>query len=413
MGVHASQMGSAMACQSQEGPRAQDTAEAGRRRVRHVMMLQLPALHEHTGILSLPVRMQVRERVLSLRLRRDVLNFLLVFCTPADVGHLAGIDRSVYEFCEVDAIWSMMLASDFWTSPMPELALPCTRPALTLDGIMLRHIHRLNGDVLGKARQSESYVSSKRRLIQRWHSEVDLRKKKALREQIQQLERERDVSLAECRLRWNSVIRRRRIVAGSAWMVLLLWGLRFSAAFWLVHAVRYVALHAYHLFYNMSWLFLQLAPGGIIESICIGAARTSRRRRCSGRDAGLSLLEVYLKYARRSSLLCLCGYIAFNDGTGSRRWHNVVAFCCMFGAGWGAFAAAAVFASLLLTGFLACAYFSLWWARCWTREFAAVAQRDQQELSITEDYQSKIRKCRVALGLPPDDRKSSCNCCVL
>ena len=95
-------MGSAMACQSQEGPRAQDTAEAGRRRVRHVMMLQLPALHEHTGILSLPVRMQVREHVLSLRLRRDVLNFLLVFCTPADVGHLAGIDRSVYEFCEVD-----------------------------------------------------------------------------------------------------------------------------------------------------------------------------------------------------------------------------------------------------------------------------------------------------------------------
>ena len=358
--------------------------------------------------------MEMRQRVLSLGLRRDVLNFLLVFCTPADVGHLAGADRSIYEFCEVDAIWSMMLCSDFWTSPMPELALPCTRPALSLDGIMLRHIHRLNSDILGKARQGESCVSSKRRLIQRWHGEVDLRKKKALREQIQQLEAERDVSLAECRLRWNSIIRRRRVVAGSAWIVLLLWGLRFSATFWMVHAVRYVARHAYHLFYNMSWLFLQLAPGGFIESICIGAARNSRKRRCSGRDAGLSSLDVHLKYARRSSLVCLCGYLsAFSDGAWTNRWRNVVAVCCMFGAGWGAFAAAAVFASLLLAGFLTCAYFTLWWARCWMREFAAVAQRDQQELSITEDYQSKIRTCRVALGLPPDDRKSSCNCCVL
>ena len=408
--------GSSMGAQTSSFPCQGEVADEGLRglkRVRHVMMQQLPPPN-HTGILSSPVRLQVREALLSLGLRRDVLTFLLTFCSPSDVGHVAGADRSLYECCEADAVWDMLLAADFWIAPLPPLAiLRPARPAL--DRFVSRHISRFNSEILGTARQTSSDSSnvSKQLLIQRWQGEVDLRRKQALREQIQQLQSERDARLAECRLRWRAVIRRRRALAVTAWMALFLLSFRWSMASLSMQACKCMALYAYNLFHKVSWLLFQLAPGAVVEGLCVVTAQRcrKRRRRLAGDDAP----GVHVRYACRAGLASLCCYItAFKQNwVWARRWKQVVAVGCGLVAGWSAFVTALVVAGVLLAVFLMTAYCTMWRARCWTGEFAAVAQRDQQELSITEDYQDKIRKCRVSLGLPPEDRKSSCNCCVL
>ena len=389
---------------------AQQPADEGLKRVRHGMMQQLP-LPTHTGILSTQVRMQVREALLSLRLRRDLLIFLLTFCTPADVGHLGGADRSIYECCEEDAVWDMMLLADFWMAPAPQVPRPLRATRPVFDGIISRHISRLNSEILGKVCPTSS-ISSKRLLIHRWQGEVDLRKKQVLRERIQQLQTERDLRLAECRQRWSCVIRRRRAIALALWMLVLLCCLRWSSKFWPVLAVKCVARHSYNLFYNLSWLVFQFAPAAMFEGLCMLVLLRSRKR---GRRPGHGLGCAAMQYARRSCLVCLSWYASVHrhEWPCFKRCQDIASVVCMLVAGWGAFAAAFVSTVMLLGVSALVAYCTSWRARCWTREFMAVAQRDQQERIITEDYQGKIRKCRVALGLPPEDRKPNCNCRVL
>ena len=394
----------------------QHKADDGLKRVQLVMMQQLPP-PGHTGILSTSIRMQVRESLLSLGLRRDVLTFLLAFCTPAEVGHLAGVDRGTYECCEADAVWDRMLAADFWMSPAPYIAGPEQIAKPVFDGFISRHISRLNSEILGKTRAASS-ASSKQLLIHRWRGEVDLRKKQALRQQIQQLQAEQEVRLVECRQRWNAVIRRRRAVALTVWMTLLLCCLRWSLMSWWVLAIRFMARMSYKLLYNLAWTLLQLAPGALVEGLCIllTAQRNRKRRRRQTHDSSsCSSLRLPLLCFRRAFLLCSCLYISVfrQDYAWAKRFQHIVGVICMLLAGWGAFAAAVISATIMLGLFVLAAYSSLFRARCFMREFAAVAQRDRQEVCIAEEYQGRMRKCRIALGLPPEDRKPSCNCRVL
>ena len=344
----------------------------------------------HTGVLSATIRVQVRSLSLSLGLRRDVVvSVILSFCSPADVGRLSGTDRSIHETCETDSVWTSMLAADFWQTPGPSPARGHSRTS----PFMFEDFH--NRSTIRPIRREVLLPKIYRnQLVRRWQGEVAFRRKQALETKMNDLHAEMNSKIQDCRKVWTGVIKRRRFLACTLWFLGLVCCLKVSRNFVTLEALRILIVVSYQTCYKLFvWALSFLAPVFLCHLLICGAKNDGQR------------------LSRRFRLLLLtCSFIAGQLTTPA--WQLVAkllsawfAGCCVLAF----FGLAAIFTTAFLAG---SAYFTLRRARSFTQEFWAVEQRDQEEASIYQSYQAEIRKCRLGLGSPPDDKPSS-NCSLL
>ncbi|CAK9082071.1 unnamed protein product [Durusdinium trenchii] len=358
-------------------------------RVQHVLKQNLQQAPSHTGVLNATIRLRVRDLPLSLGLRRDVSSLVLFYCSPADVGRLSGANRSVHEFCETDAIWEGMLKADFWQTPTS----PTTKLHSRLHHVSQRHLSLLNRDVLGFGARDPSQKSSRNKLIKRWQGEVIFRRKQALRARMEMLQMEMNSRIQECREKWTYVIKRRRFFACALWGMGLAGFLKVSRSFISLHTVQMIILATYRLFYRFAdVLFRFFIPAALCEQVLMKKSSGSSRFR----QILLLIASIFLQHLPIASLWW---------------WQSLVGVFSVWLAGCSVMAVGGI-GIVLIASFLAGgAYFTL--SRARYLEFSAVEQRDQQEAFIYHEYQAEIRKCRIGLGLPPDEKTSNCNCQVL
>ncbi len=362
---------------------SQDKTDGGCCAVQYVQYALKQQIAEpvHTGVLSTTVRLQVRYLSLSIGLRRDVLSLIMGFCSPAEIGRLCGVDRSIHEVCETDAVWEAMLAADFWQSPSPQGRL---------------HPQSLGrGDRLNIRRQTLLPKFFRNQLVKRWQCELAFRRKQALQEKMDALQVEMDLKIQHCRKTWTSIIKRRRLLACFFWLLGLACFLKLSRNFVPLATLWLLIVGIYKACYRLIELALRfVAPVVLCELIFIGRKNAARLSICSR----LFLLG--------------CSFIAGQLPIG-QAWQLVTSALSVGLAGCCVCAVIGIVALLTIAFVASSAYFSLRRARSLTKEFSAVEQRDREEAAISESYQAEIRKCRIGLGLPPDEQRSNSNCSIL
>ncbi|CAJ1395369.1 unnamed protein product [Effrenium voratum] len=340
----------------------------------------VPSPPVHTGVLSKGLRLQVRNSPLSLGLRRDVFGLCITFCSPGEVGRLTKVDRSIHEACEAEPVWQAMLQADFWTSPWR----PSERATAGARNRSGRNFF-----------QQKEIGLARKQVSQRWQSEVAFRRKQALKGRMQELQAEMLARTQACQQEWESVIKRRRCLAFVLWGGAVACVLRIAFMYVSLRAARGVTVVAYRFSCRFFYVLLYLAPPGLLQRYAW------QRRWGRGPGARFALLGgAALVWHRAAGSWAL------------RKWQDVAGVlsvalsvpCVMLGCGLAAALCAAVVAAL--------GYGALRFLRRQAREFEAVRRRDTQEAAIHQEYKAEIQKCRVALGLPPED-KPSCNCRIL
>jgi len=369
---------------------SQDKTDGGCCAVQYALKQQIPE-PVHTGVLSTAVRLQVRYLSLSIGLRRDVLSLIIGFCSPAEIGRLCGVDRSIHEVCETDAVWEAMLAADFWQSPMSPQGRPHRSQSLG------RKV--LDGDRLKIRRQTLLPKFFRNQLVKRWQCELAFRRKQALQEKMDALQVEMDLKIQHCRKTWTSIIKRRRLLACFFWLLGLAFFLKLSRNFVFVPLATLwlLIVGIYKASYTLIELTLRFVAPVVLCDRLIFIGRKNA-------DSGLSIC---------SRLFLLgCSFIAGQLPIG-RAWQLVTSALSVGLAGCCVFAVIGIVALLTIAFLASSAYFTLRRARSLTKEFSAVEQRDREEAAISESYQAEIRKCRIGLGLPPDEQRSNSNCSIL
>ena len=354
-------------------------------RVQHVLRKDVP-VPPHTGVLSATIRLKVRTLPLSFGLRRDISFLLIFYLTPPEVGRLSGASRSVHEFCETDAVWEGMLQATFWqTGPTAML-----RSRLHVS--QTRHLSLLNRDVLGLGCVRD-LGSSRQALVKRWQSEVTFRRNQALRARMDALQMEMNSRIQECREKWMYVIKRRRVFSCTLWCLGLACFLKVSRNVISFQTFQTVILATYRLFYRLADVLLRFViPAALCDQVL--------QRRRSGPSR-----------VRQILLLAACIILQHLPITDFWLWQSLVGLLSAWLAGCCVMAVGSIGTVLMASCLAGGAYFTL--SRARYLEYSAVEQRDQEEASIYHEYQVEIRKCRVGLGLPPDEKSSSCNCRVL
>lgn len=363
---------------------SQDKTDGGCCAVQYALKQQIPE-PVHTGVLSTAVRLQVRYLSLSIGLRRDVLSLIMGFCSPAEIGRLCGVDRSIHEVCETDAVWEAMLAADFWQSPMSP------------QGRLHRSQSLGRGERMKIRRQTLLPKFFRNQLVKRWQCELAFRRKQALQEKMDALQVEMDLKIQHCRKTWTSIIKRRRLLACFFWLLGLAFFLKLSRNFVPLATLWLLIVGIYKASYTLIELTLRFVAPVVLCDRLIFIGRKNA-------DSGLSIC---------SRLFLLgCSFIAGQLPIG-RAWQLVTSALSVGLAGCCVFAVIGIVALLTIAFLASLAYFTLRRARSLTKEFSAVEQRDREEAAISESYQAEIRKCRIGLGLPPDEQRSNSNCSIL
>eukprot|EP00438_Fugacium_kawagutii_P027575 Skav230739 [mRNA] locus=scaffold3436:23340:24110:+ [translate_table: standard] len=232
-------------------------------------------------------------------------------------------------------------------------------------------------------------------LVKRWQCEVAFRRKQALEEKMHALQVEMDSKIQDCRKSWTSVIKRRRVLACILWFLGLVCFLNIARKFVSLNALPLAILTAYQTCHKlMAWALSLLVPVALCHELV-----------CKQKNSGGQSLSRRFRF-----FLLVCSFIA--GQLTMHAWHFIIevlsvplAACCVLAM----VSTAAVTTAACLA---ASAYLTLRSARSFTEEFSAVEQRDREEASIYQSYQAEIRKCRLGLGLPPDE-KSISNCSIL